>query len=50
MIPYSAEFEREILENAGSPDHEARNAAANEIKEGATTMIPKITNVGYKAL
>ena len=46
MIPYSAE----ILQTAGSPELEARNKAAADIKEGTTTMIPKITNVGYKAL
>jgi len=50
MIPYSAEFEAEILEAAGSADVDARNKAANDIKEGCTTMISKITNVGYKAL
>jgi len=50
MLPYSAEFERELLETSGSPDPEARNKCANEIKEGCTTMISKITNVGYKAL
>lgn len=48
MLPYSAEFEREILETAGSPDPDARNKVAEEL--GAATMISKITNVGYKAL
>lgn len=50
MIPYSADFEAEILATAGSADLEARNKAAADLKEGTTTMIPKITNVGYKAL
>ncbi len=50
MLPYSAEFERELLETSGSPDPDARNKCANEIKEGCTTMISKITTVGYKAL
>jgi hypothetical protein len=50
MIPYSADFEGEILASAESPEVEARNKAANDIKEGCTTMISKITNVGYKAL
>ena len=50
MIPYSADFEGEILANAESPEVDARNKAANDIKEGCTTMISKITTVGYKAL
>lgn len=48
MIPYSAEFEAEVLATAGSPDKEPRDAAAKEL--GAPTMIHKIVNVGYRAL
>lgn len=50
MLPYSADFEAEILEAAGSSNPDDRNKAANDIKEGCTTMISKITTVGYKAL
>ena len=46
MLPYSAEFERQVLENAGSGEKEARDKAAEEM--GAATMIHKITNVGYR--
>jgi len=48
MIPYSAEFEAEVLATAGVPDKEQRDAAAKEL--GAPTMIHKIVNVGYRAL
>ena len=48
MIPFSAEFEQEVLANAGDPDKAKRDAAATEL--GAQTMIHKIVNVGYKTL
>lgn len=48
MVPFSAEFEKEVLQVAGSPDKDARDKAAAEL--GAPTMIHKITNVGYRAL
>ena len=47
MIPYSAEFESEVVDNAGT-DKEARDQAAKEL--GAETMIHKIINTGYRAL
>ncbi len=31
MLPYSASFEKEVLELAGSPDKEARDKAASEM-------------------
>jgi len=48
MIPYSAEFEKEVLAAAGSPDKDARDFSAEEL--GAATMIHKIVNTGYRAL
>lgn len=48
MIPYSAEFEKELLSMAGSPDKEARAKAGEEL--GAQTMIHKIVTVGYQTL
>ena len=48
MVPFSAEFEKEVLRVAGSPDKEARDKAAAEL--GAPTMIHKITQVGYRTL
>jgi len=48
MLPFSAEFEREVLDLSGSPDKESRDKAAEEL--GAQTMIHKIVNTGYKAL
>ena len=48
MLPYSAEFESEVLEAAGSADKEARDKAAEEL--GAPTMIHKIVNCGYRTL
>lgn len=48
MIPFSAEFEKEVLANAGSPDKDARDQAAEAL--GAPTMIHKIVNVGYRTL
>jgi len=48
MLPYSAEFEAEVLAMAGSPDKAARDTAATEL--GSTTMIHKIVNTGYRTL
>lgn len=48
MLPFSAEFETEVLAMAGSPDKEPRDKAATEL--GAPTMIHKIVNVGYRTL
>ena len=48
MVPFSAEYEAEVLATAGSPDKAARDAAATEI--GAPTMIHKIVNTGYRTL
>ena len=48
VLPYSAEFEAEVLANAGSPDKAARDAAAKEL--GAPSMIHKIVNCGYRTL
>ena len=48
ILPYSAEFEAEVLSNAGSPEKEARDKAASEL--GAPTMIHKIVNTGYRTL
>jgi obg-like ATPase 1 len=48
MLPFSAEFEKEVLEQAGSPDKEPRDAAAAEL--GAATMIHKIVTTGYRTL
>jgi len=31
MLPYSAEFEAEVLATAGSPERAARDAAATEL-------------------
>ena len=48
MLPYSAEFETEVLATAGSPDKAPRDAAAAEL--GAPTMIHKIVTTGYRTL
>jgi len=48
MLPYSADYEKSVLESAGSPDKELRDMTAAEM--GAPTMIHKISNVGYKSL
>lgn len=48
MVPYSADFEKEVLTVAGNPDKEARDKTAAEL--GGPTMIHKIVNTGYKAL
>lgn len=47
-IPYSAEFETEVLALAGSPDKEPRDKAAEEL--GGPTMIHRIVNVGYRTI
>lgn len=48
MLPFSAEYEAEVLATAGSPEKAARDAAAAEI--GAPTMVHKLVNVGYRTL
>lgn len=48
MLPYSADFESEVLAAAGSADKAARDAAAAEL--GAPTMVHKLVNVGYRTL
>lgn len=48
MVPYSADFEKEVMQIAGSPDKDARDKAAESL--GAPTMIHKITTTGYKHL
>lgn len=48
MMPYSAEFETEVLALSGSPDKEPRDKAAEEL--GAPTMIHKIVTTGYRTL
>jgi obg-like ATPase 1 len=48
MLPYSAEFEQEVVDTAGTTEKEARDKVAKEL--GADTMIHKIVNVGYRTL
>ena len=48
MIPFSAEYEAEVLATAGDPSKEARDTAAKDL--GAPTTIHKIVNVGYRTL
>lgn len=48
MIPFSAEYEAEVLATAGSPDKDARDEAAKGL--GAPTMTHKLINVGYRTL
>lgn len=48
MLPYSADFEAEVLDKAGGPEKDKRDAAAAEM--GAPSMVAKISNTGYKAL
>jgi obg-like ATPase 1 len=48
MVPFSAEFEKEVLALAGSPDKDARDKAATEL--GGATMIHKIVTTGYHTL
>ena len=47
MIPYSAEFESEVVATGGD-DKEAQAAAAKEM--GAASMIDRIIKSGYKNL
>lgn len=48
MMPYSADFETEVLAAAGSPDRAPRDAAAAEL--GAPTMVHKLVTTGYRTL
>ena len=48
MIPFSAEFEKEVSAAAGSADYGAREKAAKDM--AAPTMVPKITQAGYNHL
>jgi obg-like ATPase 1 len=48
MLPFSAEFEKQVLALAGSPEIEAREKAAAEL--GGATMVPKLTQAGYNHL
>lgn len=48
MLPYSAEFETEVLALAGSPDKAPRDAAAAEL--GRATMVHRLVNTGYRTL
>lgn len=47
MIPYSAEFESQVVD-AGKDDKEAQNAKAKEL--GGVSMIDRIIKSGYKNL
>ena len=48
MLPYSAEYEAEVLANAGSPDRAARDEAAAAL--GKPTMVHRLVNTGYRTL
>lgn len=48
MIPYSADFERDVMDKAQSIDKDKREAAAQEL--GAGSMISKIVQAGYNHL
>ena len=48
VLPYSVEFEAEVLATAGSPEKAERDKAAAEL--GAPSMIHKIVNCGYRTL
>jgi len=48
MLPYSAEFEAEVLATAGSPDKAARDEAAEML--GQPTMVHKLVTTGYRTL
>jgi len=48
MLPFSAEFEKEVLAIAGSAERGARDEAAEQL--GAPTMFHKIVNTGYRTL
>ena len=47
MIPYSADFESQVIE-AGKDDKEAQEKKAAEL--GAPSMIDRIIKAGYKNL
>jgi len=48
MVPYSAEYEQQVLAAAGSPERIKREEAAREL--GAPSMMTRIIKVGYNAL
>lgn len=48
MMPFSAEYEKEVLATAGGPEKETRDMAAADL--GAPTMIHKIVTTGYRTL
>jgi len=48
MLPYSAEFESEVVDQAQSTDKEVRAKVAGEL--GAPSMINRIIGCGYKTL
>lgn len=48
MIPYSAEFEAEVLATAGSPERWLRDEAAASLGRG--TMVHKLVTTGYRTL
>lgn len=48
MLPFSAEFEKNVSLEAGSADAALREKAA--ANAGAATMVPKITQAGYNHL
>jgi len=48
MIPYSAEFEKEVQDNAGSIEKSVRDSAAEKL--GSPSMIAKIVQAGYNHL
>ena len=48
MLPYSAEYEAEVLATAGSPDAHARDEAAEML--GQPTMVHKLVTCGYRTL
>ena len=48
MVPYSADFEKQVLDTAGTPDRNVRDETAKEM--GAPSMMTRIVKVGYNAL
>ena len=48
MIPYSAEFEMQVVDACAKDDRDAQEAKAKEL--GATSMIERIIRSGYKNL
>lgn len=48
MLPFSADFERQVSDAAGSHDRIKRDEAAKEL--GSVTMVPKIAQAGYNHL